>query len=57
MDQYRSGYKLAPFFYEQLSWYEKSKEPMSEHYRTLLKHLSVKDELARWEQTTKTRPK
>ena len=57
MEEYRSGYTLEPFFYEQLSGYEKSKEPMSEYYPTMLKHLSVKDELARWEQPTQTRPK
>jgi len=57
MEEYRSGYTLEPFFYEQLSGYEKSKEPMSEYYPTMLKQLHAKDELARWEQTTKTRPK
>jgi hypothetical protein len=57
MEEYRSGYTLERFFYEQLSGYEKSKEPLSEYYSTMLKHLNVKDELARWEQATKSRPK
>jgi len=57
MQEYRSGYTLEPFFYEQLSGYEKSNEPLSEYYPTMLKQLHVKDELARWEQTTKSRSK
>ena len=57
MQEYRSGYTLKPFFYEQLSGYEKSNEPLSEYYPTMLKQLHVKDELARWEQTTKSRSK
>jgi hypothetical protein len=57
MQEYRSGYTLEPFFYEQLSGYEKSNEPLSEYYPTMLKQLNVKDELARWEQTTKSRSK
>jgi hypothetical protein len=54
MEEYRSGYTLEPFFYEQLSDYEKSNEPLSEYYPTILRRLNVKYELARWEQTTKT---
>jgi hypothetical protein len=57
MQEYRSGYTLEPFFYEQLSGYEKSNEPLSEYYPTMLRHLNVKDELARWEQATKSRSK
>lgn len=57
MQEYRSGYRLEPFFYEQLSGYEKSNEPLGEYYPTMLRHLNVKDELARWEQTAKSRPK
>jgi len=57
MKEYRSGYTLEPFFYEQLSGYEKSNEPPSEYYPTILRHLNVKDEFARWEQTTKSRSK
>ena len=52
--EYRSGYTLEAFFYEQLSEYEKSKEPLSEYYPTMLKHLNVKDELARWERAMHT---
>jgi len=54
MQEYRSGYTLEPFFYEQLSRYEKSNKPLSEYYPTMLRNLNVKDELARWEQTTKS---
>ena len=57
MQEYRSGYTLEPFFYEQLSGYEKSNEPLSEYYPTMVKQLNVKDELARWEQMTKSREK
>ncbi|MFZ0798735.1 MAG: hypothetical protein WCA13_17840 [Terriglobales bacterium] len=57
MQEYRSGYTLELFFYEQLSGFEKSNEPLSEYYPTMLRHLNVKDELARWEQTAKSRPK
>ena len=57
MQEYRSGYTLEPFFYEQLSGYEKSNEPLGEYYPTMLRHLNVKDELARWEQTAMSRPK
>jgi hypothetical protein len=55
MREYRSGYTLEPFFYEQLSEYEKSNQPLGEYYPTFLKHLNVKLELARWEEKTKTR--
>jgi len=57
MQEYRSGYTLEPFFYEQLGDYEKSNEPLSEYYPTMLRRLNVKDELARWEQKPKTRSK
>ncbi len=53
MQEYRSGYTLEPFFYEQLSGYEKSNEPLREYYPTMLRHLDVKYELARWEQARK----
>jgi|GEM_PF-3794435 len=47
---------IEPFFYEQLSEYEKGNQPLSEYYPTLLRHINVKFELARWEQKgTKTR--
>jgi hypothetical protein len=54
MEEYRSGYTIELFFYEQLSEYEKSKESLSEYYPTMLRHLDVKSELGRWEQKTKT---
>jgi hypothetical protein len=57
MQEYWEGYTLEPFFYEQLSGYEKSNQPLSEYYPTMLKNLNVKNELARWDQMTKTRPK
>jgi len=57
MQEYMSGYTLEAFFYEQLSGYEKSNEPLSEYYPTMLKNLNVKYELARWEQTKKSRSK
>jgi hypothetical protein len=57
MQEYRSGYTLEAFFYEQLSGYEKSNVPLSEYYPTMLKNLDVKYELARWEQTKKSRSK
>jgi hypothetical protein len=45
----------ALFYY--LSMYEKCDEPLSEYYPTMLKNLNVKYELARWEQTKKSRSK
>jgi hypothetical protein len=57
MQEYRSGYTLEPFFYEQLGGYEKSNEPLSEYYPTMVRHLDVKNELARWEQATKANTK
>jgi hypothetical protein len=57
MQEYQTGYTLEPFFYAQLSGYEKSNESLSEYCSTMLKHLSVKDGLTRWEQATKSRPK
>ncbi len=55
MQEYRSGYTLEAFFYEQLSGYEKSNQPLSAYYTTILKHLNAQDELARWERTTKAK--
>jgi hypothetical protein len=49
MREYRAGYTLEPFFYQQLALYRKSTEPLATFYPTMLKHLNVKDELARWE--------
>jgi hypothetical protein len=57
MQEYRSGYTLEAFFYEELSGYEKTDEPLSKYYPTMLKSLRVKNELARWEQTKKSRSK
>ena len=51
MQQYRTGYPLIPFFYEQLAGYEKSPLPLRDYYPRMLKDLRVKDELARWERT------
>ena len=53
MQQYRSGYPLMPFFYEQLEGYEKSNLPLRDYYPTMLKNLRAKDELGRWERTAK----
>jgi hypothetical protein len=50
MQEYRSGYRLEAFFYEQLGGYEKSNGPLSEYYPTMLKNLDMKYELARWEE-------
>jgi hypothetical protein len=55
MKEYRAGYTIEPFFYEQLSEYEKGTQPLTEYYPTILRHLNVQFELARWEQKTKTR--
>jgi hypothetical protein len=49
MQEYRSGYTLEAFFYEQLSRYEGSDESLSEYYPTMLKNLDVTSELTRWD--------
>ena len=58
MQEYRSGYTLRAFLLRGGSaGGPKSNEPLGEYYPTMLRHLNVKDELARWEQTAKSRPK
>jgi len=57
MQEYRSGYILERFFYEQLGEYEKSGQGLSAYYPTMLKRLDAKYELASWKQETKTLPK
>jgi hypothetical protein len=49
MKDYRSGYTLEVFFYEQLGEYENTNQSLSEFFPIMLRHLRVKDELARWE--------
>jgi hypothetical protein len=49
MKEYRSGYTLEAFFYEQLGEYEKTNQSLREFYPIMLRHLKVKDEMARWE--------
>ena len=48
--EYRRGYTLEPFFYEQLADYEKTTETLNQFYPTMLKRLNVEHELARWKQ-------
>ena len=54
MQEYKSGYILERFFYEQLEEYEKSKKPLREYYPQMLKRLNVEKELARWRQEVKS---
>ena len=51
MREYRAGYTLEPFFYDQLADYRKSGESLAAFYPVMLKHLDVKAELSRWQQT------
>jgi len=51
MREYRMGYTLEPFFYDQLADYRKSGESLAAFYPVMLKHLDVKAELSRWQQT------
>jgi hypothetical protein len=53
MQEYKSGYVLERFFYEQLEEYEKSKKTLREYYPQMLKRLDVEKELARWRQDGK----
>ena len=53
MDEYKSGYILERFFYEQLGEYEKSKKSLREYYSQMLKRLDVGKELSRWKQEIK----
>lgn len=50
MQEYKSGYILERFFYEQLVEYEKSGKSLREYYPEMLKRLDVEKELARWRQ-------
>jgi hypothetical protein len=52
MKEYQAGYTMERYFYEQLSEYQKSTQPLTEYYPTMLRHLDVKFELARWRQKT-----
>jgi hypothetical protein len=54
MQEYKSGYILERFFYEQLAEYEKSKKPLREYYPEMLKRLDVGNELSRWRQEVKS---
>jgi len=51
--EYRSGYVLERFFYDQLADYEKSGLPLAAYYQTMLKRLDVRHELERWKQEGK----
>jgi len=53
MQEYRSGYVLERFFYDQLAEYEKSGLPLAAYYPTMLKRLDLKYELERWKQAGK----
>lgn len=53
MEEYKSGYILERFFYEQLAEYEKSKKSLREYYPIMLKRLDVEKEIDRWRQETK----
>lgn len=52
--EYKSGYILERFFYEQLGEYEKSKKPLREYYRVMLKRLDVEKEIGRWKHEVKS---
>jgi hypothetical protein len=54
MEEYKSGYILERFFYEQLDEYEKSKKSLREYYPQMLRRLDVEKELARWRQEVKS---
>lgn len=53
MQEYRSGYILERFFYEQLDEYEKSGQGLGTYYPIMLKRLDANYELARWKAETK----
>jgi len=52
LEEYRSGYILERFFYEQLSDYEKSGEPLRLYYPKMLARLDPAKELERWKLET-----
>lgn len=54
MNEYKSGYILERFFYEQLGDYEKSKKPLREYYPQMLNRLNVTKEIERWRQEAKS---
>ncbi|MEW6455573.1 MAG: beta-propeller fold lactonase family protein [Acidobacteriota bacterium] len=51
MDEYRQGYILERFFYEQLEAYEKSEAALRDYYPLMLQHLDIEKGLARWKQS------
>jgi len=54
LEEYRTGYILERFFYEQLSGYEKSGQSLRLYYPQMLARLDPEQELDRWKaETTK----
>jgi hypothetical protein len=47
-DEYRSGYVLERFFWEQLAAYETSAADLRTYYPTMISHLDAASELKRW---------
>jgi hypothetical protein len=48
MDEWKSGYSLMRFFWEQLILYEQQAADLRQYYPTMLAHLDPAHELARW---------
>lgn len=49
MEEYRAGYILERFFWEQLDGYEKSALPLRQFYPAMLESLDVLQEIRRWQ--------
>lgn len=47
--EYRNGFILERYFYEQLADYERSTQSLSEYYPRLLARLDAGQELQRWQ--------
>jgi hypothetical protein len=53
MQEYRQGYILERFFYEELSDYERSGQPLRLYYSRMLSRLDAENELKRWERAVR----
>jgi len=49
MNEYKLGFILCPFIYENLSDYENSSESLDEYFPKLISKLNIENEISRWE--------
>ena len=49
MNEYKLGFILCPFIYENLPDYENSSESLDEYFPKLISKLNIENEISRWE--------